>query len=120
MRDLLERERDDPRAAEAVVLFCYQARKLLGGLIAALGGIDLLVFTGGIGEHAAPVRERICEGLTFAGIGIDRERNLAHDPIISPPGSAAEVRVMHTDEDAVIARHVRRILNEQGASDVSV
>src|SRR5215217_6936209 len=78
MRDLLEREPEDGRAAEAVALFCYQAKKFLGALAAALGGLDALVFTGGIGEHSAPVRERICEGLGFLGIRLDADRNAAH------------------------------------------
>lgn len=90
MRDLLAREARDPRAGEAVALFCYTARKYLGALAAALGGLDTLVFTGGIGEHAAPVRERICAGLEFLGIQLDPARNAASVPIISrgePDGS---------------------------------
>ncbi len=75
MRDLLERESRDPRAAEAIDLFCYQARKSVGALAAVLGGLDTLVFTAGIGEHAAPVRARICAGLEFLGIQIDPRRN---------------------------------------------
>ena len=71
MRDLLERESADRHAAEAVALFCYQAKKYLGALVAALGGLDTLIFTGGIGEHAASVRQRICEGLEFFGIRLD-------------------------------------------------
>src|SRR5712692_7355889 len=83
MRDLLERESADAPAAEAIALFCYQARKYLGALVAALGGLDTLVFTGGIGEHAAPVRTRICAALSFLGIELDPLRNTQHAPIIS-------------------------------------
>jgi acetate kinase len=111
MRDLLDQESTDPRAADAVALFCYVARKFLGGLVAVLGGLDTLVFTAGIGEHAAPVRERICAGLECFGAELDPERNAKHAPIISRDGSRAVVRVMTTDEDLMIARHVRRLLS---------
>jgi acetate kinase len=110
MRDLLERERTDPRAAEAVDLFCYQARKLLGGLVAILGGIDTLVFTGGIGEHAAEIRRRICAGLEFLGVRLDAERNAAHAPIISHEGGPVRVRVLRTNEELMIARHTSAVL----------
>ncbi|MGN6359979.1 MAG: acetate/propionate family kinase [Thermomicrobiales bacterium] len=114
MRDLLERAARDPRAALAVALFCYQAKKYLGALAAVLGGLDTLVFTGGIGEHAAPVRAEICAGLGFLGIELDRGRNTVHAPIISADGSAVTVRVIPTDEDRVIARHTTRLLARQG------
>ena len=110
MRELLDRERTDPRAAEAIDLFCYQAKKFLGALAAVLGGPETLVFTGGIGEHAAPVRARICEGLAFLGIRLNRRRNEASAPIISRSGSRVTVRVMNTDEDLMIARHTRRVI----------
>jgi acetate kinase len=114
MRDLLAKEATDPRAAEAVALFCYQAKKFLGALAAALGGVETLIFTGGIGEHATPVRERICTGLDFLGIRIDPGRNAGHAPIISPDGSPVAVRVMRTDEDLMIARHTHRLVTEKG------
>jgi len=110
MRELLDRERTDPRAAEAIDLFCYQAKKFLGALAAVLGGPETLVFTGGIGEHAAPVRARICEGLAFLGIRLNRRRNEASAPVISRSGSRVTVRVMNTDEDLMIARHTRRVI----------
>jgi acetate kinase len=113
MRDLLDREAYDGRAAEAVALFCYQAKKFLGALAAALGGLDALVFTGGIGEHAAPVRERICEGLGFLGIRLDPDRNAAHAPVISSDDAAVTVRVVPTDEDLMVARHTRRLIEQQ-------
>jgi acetate kinase len=110
MRDLLVRRSGDPRAAEAVALFCHQARKWIGALAAALGGLDQLVFSGGIGEHAAPVRAEICAGLEFLGIRIDQERNTIHAPVISQMGSGVTVRVIPTDEEIVMAQTVRSIL----------
>ena len=99
MRDLLQREASDARAAEAVALFCYQAKKWIGAFAAALGGLDTLVFAGGIGEHAPPVRARICEGLGFLGIELSESRN-AHDAgVISSESSGVTVRVIRTDED---------------------
>ena len=120
MRDLLDQEEGDPRAAAAIALFCYQARKFLGALAAVLGGLDTLIFTGGIGEHAAPIRERICTDLEFLGIQLDARRNAAHAPIISRDGSPTKVRVMPTDEDLMIARHTDQIIMQQGGDHVSV
>ena len=113
MQDLLEREAYDGRAAEAVALFCYQAKKFLGALAAALGGLDTLVFTGGIGEHAAPVRERVCESLGFLGIRLDPDRNATHAPVISSDDAAVTVRVVPTDEDLMVARHTRRLIEQE-------
>src|ERR671914_712999 len=93
MRDLLDREAYDGRAAEAVALFCYQAKKFLGALAAALGGLDAFVFTGGIGQHSAPVRERVSQGLEFLGIRLDPDRNAAHAPVIPRDAAAVIVRV---------------------------
>ncbi|MBV9577937.1 MAG: acetate/propionate family kinase, partial [Chloroflexi bacterium] len=104
MRDLLAREAEDPRAAEAVALFCYQARKFLGGLVAVLGGLDTLVFTAGIGEHAAAVRARICENLGYLGLEVDARLNAEHAAIISTDASQVVVRVIATNEDLVIAQ----------------
>jgi len=117
MRDLLERESADQHAAEAIALFCYQAKKYLGALVAALGGLDTLIFTGGIGEHAASVRLRICEGLEFLGIRLDPQRNATHAAVISRDGnlqadSSVTVRVMQTDEDLMIARHTRLLIEQ--------
>ncbi len=114
MHDLLEREATDDRAAAAVDLFCHQAKKSLGALVAVLGGLETLVFTGGIGEHSAQVRERIVRGLEPFGILLDRGSNGANAPIISPPGTRVVVRVMKTDEDLVLARHARRVLTAEG------
>ena len=110
LRDLLAREADDVRAAEAVALFCYQAKKWLGSFAAALGGLDTLVFAGGIGENAAVIRARICEGLGFLGIEVNPERNAKHEPLISSDASGVTVRVMRTNEELMIARSVVRLL----------
>jgi acetate kinase len=110
MRDLLARESKDIRAAEAVSLFCYQAKKWIGAYTAALGGLDTLVFAGGIGEHAAPVRARICEGLDYLGINLDKSRNAAHAGVISTKTSRVTVRIIPTDEEWMIARSVCRII----------
>lgn len=110
IRDLLARESSDVRAAEALALFCYQAKKGIGAFAAALGGLDTLVFAGGIGEHAAPIRQRICEGLGFLGIDVEAARNNANAPIITTAGSRVTVRVMRTDEEWQIARAVLQLL----------
>ena len=114
MRDLLSAEASDPRAAEAVALFCYQAKKYLGASAAAIGGLDLLVFTAGIGERAAPVRERICAGLEFLGIELDGERNRRHGPVISSERSRVTVRVIRTNEELVVARYASRVAPGEG------
>jgi acetate kinase len=110
MKALLETRATDPRAADAVELFCYVLRKHIGAFAAVLGGLDTLVFTGGIGERATPVREETCGGLGHLGIQIDRGRNARHDPVISTPKSACTVRVVRTEEDLMIARHTRGLL----------
>jgi acetate kinase len=120
VRKLLARAPTDPRAAEALDLFCYQAKKFLGALTAVVGGLDTLVFTGGIGEHAAPVRERICDGLGFLGVALDPARNAAHAPVISPEGSVVKVRVMKTDEDLMVARHTYEVLQAREGGHVPV
>jgi acetate kinase len=110
MRDLLTQQAVDVRAAEAVSLFCYQAKKWIGSFAAALGGLNTLVFAGGIGENAPSVRARICEGLGFLGIELDEKRNASNEAIISAATSRATVRVIRTDEELMIARSVSRIL----------
>jgi acetate kinase len=111
MRELLARETGDTRAAEAVDHFCYQARKWVGAFAAALGGLDTLVFSAGIGEHSTPVRARICEGLGFLGIELDPARNAAHAAVISTDASRVSVRVIPTNEELMIARSTARLLN---------
>lgn len=127
MRDLLDREAQDVRAAEAVALFCYQIKKGIGAYAAALGGLDTLVFAGGIGEHAPTVRARICDGLGFLGIEFDEQCNAANEAVISKEKAPVAVRVMHTDEEVMIANSVCRVLNiamekeyEHGQPDASV
>jgi acetate kinase len=110
MRDLLDRETQDVRAAEAVALFCYQVKKWIGAFAAALGGLDTLVFAGGIGENAPTVRARICDGLGFLGIDLEEMRNKANEGVISTAVSRVAVRVIHTDEELMIARSVCRTL----------
>jgi len=113
MHDLLACEAQDVRAAEAVALFCYQVKKCIGGFAAALGGLDTLVFTGGIGENASTVRARICDGLGFLGIDLDQERNAKHEPWISSGTGRVKVRVIRTDEELMIAKSVMRVLNRR-------
>ncbi|MGB5082347.1 MAG: acetate/propionate family kinase [Burkholderiales bacterium] len=108
LRDLLEREARDPRAADAVALFCYQAKKWIGSFAAALGGLDTLVFAGGIGENAPLVRARICEGLGFLGIELNESRNAQGAEVVSADAGRATVRVIRTDEELMIARSVLR------------
>ena len=113
VRDLLQKEPDDPRAALALDLFCYQARKFLGAFAAVLGGLETLVFTAGIGEHSAAVRARICDGLEFLGVALDAERNEANAPLISRDGASVAVRIIPTNEDLMIARQTATTLRER-------
>jgi acetate kinase len=116
MRDLTARSAQDPRAAEAVAVFCYQAKKWIGALATVLGGVDTLIFTGGIGENTPEVRASICAGLDFLGIAVDLERNNANAPVISPAGSGvgrATVRVIHTNEEMVMAKAAWRLVSPQ-------
>jgi len=111
MRDLLEHETQDVRAAEAVALFCYQVRKWIGAFAAVLGGLDTLVFAGGIGENVPQVRNRICDELGFLGIEINQKRNVKNAPLISPDSSRVKIRVIHTNEEIIIARSVINVLS---------
>jgi acetate kinase len=110
VRDLLARRSTDPRAALAIDVFTWSARKWIGALAAALGGIDTLVFTGGIGEHASPIRAEIARGLEHLGVVIDETRNGRHESVVSPPDAACTVRVVKTDEERMMARHARRLV----------
>jgi acetate kinase len=111
MRDLLAKESDDIRASEAVALFCYQAKKWIGAYAAALGGVDTLIFAGGIGENCPVVRSRICEGLEFLGIQIEKKLNMDNAPVISTNNGKVTIRIIHTDEELMIAKTVNHILN---------
>jgi acetate kinase len=113
VRDLEARAASDIRAAEALALFCYQARKWIGALSSALGGLDTLVFAGGIGENAPGLRAQICEGLGFLGVELDAQRNKANDPIISTEASRVTVRVIRTDEELLIAQSMSRLLGKK-------
>jgi acetate kinase len=109
VRDLLAREKRDPRAADALALFCYQAKKWIGAYAAALGGLDTLIFSGGIGENAPQIRARICAGLNFLGVALDRKRNKEGAAIISTRASRVTVRLIPTDEELMIARSVMNL-----------
>lgn len=110
MRNLLDNLHQDVRAEEAVELFCYRAKKYIGAYAAVLGGLDVLVFAGGIGEHAAAIRKGICAGLDFLGIRLDGASNEANSPVISSAESTVKVRIINTNEDLMIVRHVRSTL----------
>jgi acetate kinase len=109
MKVLLEKRKTEPAAALAVQMFCYQARKFIGAFAAALGGLDTLVFTGGIGEHAATVRAEICSGLQYLGVALDGAANNRNAEVITAAGGRCVVRVVETDEDLMIARHTRSV-----------
>jgi acetate kinase len=110
IRDLIACQKKDVRAAEAVALFCYQAKKWIGSFAAVLGGLDTLVFSGGIGENSPLIRFGICQGLEFLGIKLDEKRNNKSAPVISKKGSRVTVRVIHTDEESQIVRLVLDLL----------
>jgi len=112
MRELLDAENSDDRAGEAVALFCYQARKYIGALSAVLGGLDTLVFTGGIGEHSPELRSRICTDLEFLGVRIDEEKNRTNSFLISQDNSHVDIRIMSTNEELMIVRHTMSILKK--------
>ena len=117
MKTLLDKRTTEPHAAQAIALFCYTARKYIGALSAVLGGLDTLVFTGGIGERAAPVRWMICHGLDYLGIHLDPRGNDANADIISTNNSPCSVRVIPTNEDRMIARHTRALLLKSRQGD---
>ena len=117
MRDLLDKEAADVRAAEAVALFCYQAKKCIGSYTAALGGLDTLVFAGGMGENAPLVRARICNGLNFLGIELDESQNSANAAVISTRSGRITVRIIRTDEERMIARLTARVLRHAAGND---
>ncbi|MDA4117630.1 MAG: acetate/propionate family kinase [Thaumarchaeota archaeon] len=110
VRDLLKIENVDVRAAEALALFCYNVKKWIGAFAAALGGLDTLVFAGGIGENSPEIRVRICDGLGFLGLELEEKRNSKNEGVISTTTSRVVVRVIHTDEALIIAKTVNSIL----------
>lgn len=111
VRDLLAARATDPKAEEAIGVFCYQAKKFIGGYAAALGGLDALVFTGGIGERSPEVRAQICEGLGFLGLEVDAALNRESAETISARESRVIVRTMKANEEAMIARHTRQAVS---------
>jgi acetate kinase len=111
MQQLLQTQHEDERAAEAIDFFCYQCIKWIGAFTAVLGGLDTLIFSGGIGENAAEIRERICSGLQFLEIKLDETKNKKNEEVISKAHSKASVRVMKTNEELMIARSVCTTLN---------
>ena len=113
VRDLMAKEKRDKRAAEALAIFCYQARKWIGALTAALGGLDTLVFSGGIGENSVALRARICDGLRHVGIELDAARNRASAPIITGSRSRVTVRVIRTDEELHMAQSIRALVSNR-------
>jgi len=110
MQMLLDKRGSEPHAAQAVEMFCYQLRKQIGALTAVLGGLDILVFTGGIGEQAAPVRWEVCQGLAYLGVELHAHRNKANERIISTTRSACCVQAVPTNEELMIAHHTRTLL----------
>jgi acetate kinase len=112
MKELLEIEASDQRAKDAVDIFCYHVKKSIGSLAAALGGLNTLVFTGGMGENAPKIRSRVCDGLEFLGINLDAIRNQEGARLISADGSPAGVHVIHTDEAMTIARETAQLIKQ--------
>jgi acetate kinase len=113
MYELLENQANDIRASEAVELFCYEVKKAIGAFATVLGGVDTIVFSGGMGENAPRIRERILRGLEFLGVELHDERNYASEACISSDASRVGVHVFHTDESSVIVRQVKQILQLQ-------
>ena len=110
MQELLAAEKVDDASKQAVELFCYQARKYIGALSVVLGGLDILIFTGGIGEHSPDIRSRICDGLGFLGISVDEEKNITNSAVIAHERGRVEIRIMKTNEELMIARHTMNVL----------
>lgn len=111
VRDLIARRGRDPRAALAIDVFTWSARKWVGAMAATLGGLDTLVFTGGIGEHAVPIRAEIARGLEHLGVRIDEARNVRSEAVVSADGAACTVRVVKTDEELMVARHTAHLVS---------
>lgn len=115
VRDLVAKSATSPAAAEALELFCCQAKKWIGAFAAVLGGLDTLVFSGGIGENAPEIRAGICAGLGFLGLELEPASNARNAPRISPPRARVRVRVLATDEELMIARSVVRLLGRRAS-----
>lgn len=111
--ELLSLEKTNSHAVEAVNYFCYHTRKWICSLAGAMGGLQTLIFSGGIGENLAEIRARICENLEFIGVVIDPEKNRNNKLVISTPTSRVTVRVIKTDEECIIANHITYFLDQQ-------
>jgi len=110
MQKLLDHEHDNVSAADAIAVFCYQTKKYIGAYATSLGGLDTLVFTGGIGDNASPIRWKVCEGLEFLGVRSDGAANKSNAAVISESGSPVTVRAIRTNEELMIAQHTRGVL----------
>ena len=113
MQELLKNETNNPKAKEALTVFCYHAKKFIGALAASMSGLDMVVFTGGIGENSASIRERICQDLEFLGITISEKQNHDMHEIISTEKSKVSVRVLKTNEEWMIARHTQDTIDKE-------
>jgi acetate kinase len=113
MKKLLEIEADDAHAKDAIDIFCYQVKKTIGAMAAALGGLNTLIFTGGMGENAPKIRKRVCEGLDFLGVTLEAAQNEQGARLISVADSPVGVHVIHTDEAATIAREITKPIRQQ-------
>ena len=113
MRELMDYEDTDNRASQAVRFFCYQTKKRIGAFAAALEGLEILVFSGGIGEHSPEARSKICDGLEFLGIELDEIHNMNNETIISSTNSKVKVFVIHTNEELMIAKLVENLLQKE-------
>ena len=120
MKFLLDNETKSSDIAEAIYLFCYQAKKFLGALCTALGGLDTLIFTGGIGENSPAIRKRICDDMTFLNIYLDPIKNESNKPIISFDGVPTTIRVMKTNEELMIARHTKNVVNKNRYEEINI
>lgn len=113
MAELLKNEHIDEKAKEAIHLFCYQAKKFIGALASVMGGLDMLIFTGGVGENSAVIRERICEGLEFLGISLYPKSNHENKRVISSIGCRVTVEVIPTNEEWMIASHTQQLISKE-------
>ncbi len=112
MKDLIEKRKENEKAADAIDLFCYTAKKYLGSLISILGGLDTLIFTGGIGENSSYIRKHICSQLNFLELKLDQKLNDKNEKIISAKSSKVKVRVIKTNEELMLARHTARLIKK--------
>lgn len=115
MKTLLDHESSDTQAAEAIEIFCHRIAQAIAALATSIGGVDSLIFSGGIGEQSAILRQRICDKLAFLGIKLDKARNSRHEQLISASNSPAGIHIIPTDETSIIAQHVTKQLMKKGS-----